>query len=102
MENNTGFIYRNKKGEFLLRIINRGHFDEDHYVLKFVATFEWGCLLYSEIAIDENDRDSLTKIKYRTLFSKEVIADCACEKVIVSGDAYNGFGLEVVKNENPN
>ena len=61
MENNTGFIYRNEKGEFLLRIINRGHFDEDHYVLKFVTVFEWGCLFYSKIAIDKNDRDSLTK-----------------------------------------
>ena len=98
----TGFIYQNEKGEFLLRIINRGHFDEDHYVLKFVAVFEWGCLFYSEIVIDDNDRDSLTKIKYRTLFSKEVIADCVCENVVVSGDAYNGFELEVVKNENPN
>ena len=97
----TGFIYRNEKGEFLLRIINRGHFDEVHYVLKFVTVFEWACLFYSEIAIDENDRDSLTKIKYRTLFSKEVIMDCTCEKVVVNGDAYNGFELEVVKNENP-
>ena len=96
MENNTGFTYRNEKGEFLLRIINRGHFDEDHYVLKFVTAFEWGCLFYSEIVLDENDRDSLTKIKYRTLFSREVIADCACEKVVVNGDAYNGFRLEVV------
>ena len=96
MENNTGFIYRNEKGEFLLRIINNGHFDEDHYVLKFVTAFEWACLFYSEIALDGNDRDSLTKIKYRTLFSKEVIADCIREKVVVSGDAYNGFGLEVV------
>ena len=99
MENNTGFIYRNEKGEFLLRIISRGHFDEDHYILKFVTVFEWGCLFYSEIILDENYRDSLTKIKYRTLFSKEVIADCTCENVIVSGDAYNG--LEVV-NENQN
>ena len=98
----TGFIYRNEKCEFLLRIINRGHFDEDHYVLKFVTAFEWGCLFYSEIVLDENDRDSLTKIKYRTLFSREVIADCVCENVVVNGDAYNGFGLEVVKNENPN
>ena len=39
MENNTGFIYRNEKGEFLLRIINRGHFDEGHYILKFVTVF---------------------------------------------------------------
>ena len=101
MKNNTGFIYRNEKGEFLLRIINRGHFDEDHYILKFVTTFEWGCLFYSEIVIDDNDRDSLTRIKYRTLFSKEVIADCVCENVVVSGNAYNGFELEVV-NENPN
>ena len=93
----TGFTYRNKKGEFLLRIINRGHFDEDHYILKFVTAFEWGCLFYSEIALDGNDRDSLTKIKYRTLFSKEVIADCIREKVAVSGDAYNGFELEVVE-----
>ena len=97
MENNTGFIYRNEKGEFLLRIINRGQFDEDHYVLKFVTAFEWACLFYSEIILDENDRDSLTKIKYRTLLSKEVITDCICEKVVVSGDAYNGFELEVVK-----
>ena len=93
----TGFIYRNKKGEFLLRIINRGHFDEDHYVLKFVTVFEWACLFYSEIVLDENDRDSLTKIKYRTLLSREVIADCVCKKVVVTGDAYNGFGLEVVE-----
>lgn len=56
-----------------------------------------GCLFYSEIILDENYRDSLTKIKYRTLFSKEVIADCVCENVIVSGDPYNGFGLEVVE-----
>ncbi len=97
MKNNEGFIYRNEKGEFLLRIINRGHFDEDHYVLKFVTAFELGCLFYSEIALDENNRDSLTKIKYRTLFSKEVIADCVCEKVVVSGNAYNGFELEVVE-----
>ena len=55
-----------------------------------------GCLFYSEIALDENNRDSLTKIKYRTLFSKEVIADCVCENVVVSGNAYHGFGLEVV------
>ena len=27
MKNNEGFTYRNEKGEFLLRIINRGHFD---------------------------------------------------------------------------
>lgn len=93
----TGFIYRNEKGEFLLRIINRGHFDEDHYVLKFVTVFEWGCLLHSEIVIDENNRDSLTKIKYRTLFSKELMADCVCEKVVVNGNAYHGFGLEVVE-----
>ena len=94
---NAGFIYRNEKGEFLLRIINRGHFDEGHYILKFVTTFEWGCLFHGEIVIDDNNRDSLTKTKYRTLFSKEVIADCVCEKVVVSGDAYNGFELEVVE-----
>ena len=78
-------------------MINRGHFDEDHYVLKFVTAFEWAYLFYSEIALDENDRDSLTKIKYRTLFSKGVIADWVCENVVVNGDAYNGFGLEVVE-----
>ena len=93
----TGFIYRNEKGESLLRIISRGHFDKDHYVLKFVTAFEWACLFYSEIALDGNYRDSLTKIKYRTLFSKEVIADCVCEKVVVSDNAYNGFELEVVE-----
>lgn len=37
----TGFTYRNEKGELLLRIISRGHFDEDHYILKFVTVFEW-------------------------------------------------------------
>ena len=52
----TGFIYRNEKGEFLLRIINRGHFDEGHYILKFVTTFEWGCLFHGEIVIDDNNR----------------------------------------------
>ena len=51
---------------------------------------------HGESNLDENDRDSLTRIKYRTLFSKEVIADCVCKNVVVSGSAYNGFELEVV------
>ena len=62
-------------------------------MLKFVTAFEWACLFYSEIVLDENDRDSLTKIKYRTLFSKGVIADCVCENVVVNGDAYNGYSM---------
>lgn len=92
----SGFIYKTKDGKFLVRILNRGHFDETHYTLKAVSDFNWCCLLDNEIVIDGNDRDSLTGIKYRTLCSKAVIADCVCENVVVSGDAGSGFELEVV------
>ena len=51
MKNNEGFTYRNEKGEFLLRIINRGHFDEDHYILKFVTAFEWGVCFIARLLL---------------------------------------------------
>lgn len=89
----SGFIYKTEDGEFLLRILNRGYFDAVHYVFKGVNEFSWACLLDGEIVIDKDNRDSVTGIKYRTMFSKEVVAGCTCENVTVSGDAWHGFEI---------
>lgn len=90
----TGFIYKTEDGKFLLRILNRGYFDAVHYVFKVVSEFSWACLLDSEIVIDKDNRDSVTGIKYRTIFSEDILSRCKCLSVEV-----NRVGVDFVISE---
>ena len=70
-----GYIYKNKKGQYLVRVINRGFYDRTHYSLHFVDDIQDAMLFEHEIVYSESD------IQYRTLFSEDIIL--GCEKIKV-------------------
>lgn len=70
-----GFIYKDKKGRYLSRHIERGYCDSTYYALNKHDDFRLCCLFVEPI-------DLTRGLKYRTLFAEEIIADCECIEVV--------------------
>lgn len=71
----VGYIYKNVKGEYLVRVINRGYFDKTHYALHFVKDIQSAMLFESKINFQSSE------IEYRNLFSEELLNSCEVVKV---------------------
>ena len=81
--NKTGYIYTNEKGEFLVRGIDRGFCDSTYHHLIFVKDFTLSCV-FDDVVVIKDNVDSVTGLKYRTLFAEEVFDLCKLSKVNVT------------------